>query len=183
MEIRDEIERLFQLRGDTAYFGEAVSQKEHALQTAFLAQSESASDSLIIAALLHDIGHLLHDVGENAADLGIDTAHEDVGNRWLSQWFGSAVTEPARLHVAAKRYLCTIDPAYFATLSPASVQSLHLQGGLMTAQEIAKFEAHPHYRDAVHLRRWDDQAKTVGLDVPDVSAYRAILDSVAKKEI
>ena len=144
----DEIVTLFETRGEAEYFGEPVSQREHALQAAHLAEQEGASDALIVAALLHDVGHLLHHEGEDIADKGIDARHEAVGDAWLTHYFGPEVTEPARLHVAAKRYLCTVEPEYLRQLSPASQQSLKLQNGLFSPQEVQEFEQNPHFRDA-----------------------------------
>jgi predicted HD phosphohydrolase len=122
--------------------------------------------------LLHDVGHLIHGLGEHIADEGVDSRHEEAGCAWLSRNFGPTVTEPIRLHVAAKRYLCAVEPAYQASLSPASLQSLHLQGGAMTATEVKTFEDNAHYLDAVRLRHYDDQAKVVGLEVPGLEHYR-----------
>lgn len=178
MNIVEEIIQLFATRGDSAYIGEAVSQREHALQAAALAEQDGASDSLVVAALLHDIGHLLHNLPENSADQGIDTTHETVGDTWLQHAFGPEITEPVRLHVAAKRYLCAVKPEYQAQLSTASVQSLLLQGGPMNADEVHAFESNPHYRDAIRLRRWDDLAKEVNLQVPDVEHYRSRLTAL-----
>jgi phosphonate degradation associated HDIG domain protein len=149
-----------------------VSQTEHALQAADLAAQEGASNALVVAALLHDVGHLLHTEGEDVADRGVDARHEEAGEAWLLESFGPDVTEPVRLHVAAKRYLCAVDPDYLATLSPASVRSLELQGGPMTPDEIARFERNPYCGDAVRLRRWDDAAKVPGLGVPGLDTYR-----------
>ncbi len=109
MSIVDEISELFARRGGEAYFGEPVSQLEHALQTASQAEQEGTPDTQIVAALLHDIGHLLHQLPEDIADRGVDGCHEQVGAMWLARYFPEAVTEPIRLHVAAKRYLCTVD--------------------------------------------------------------------------
>src|SRR6516225_6317978 len=117
--------------------GEPVSQTEHALQTAWAAEQAGAASALIAAALLHDIGHLLHDLPEDCAHHGIDDAHEVRGARWLVQHFGPDVTEPVRLHVPAKRYLCSTDPAYRSQLSEASELSLKLQGGPFTPAEVA----------------------------------------------
>lgn len=178
--ITDEVMDVFTQRGSEAYFGEAVTQLEHALQAAHLAVQAGASDALVVAALLHDIGHLLHSGGEDVAERGIDTRHERIGARWLSPRFGVAVSEPVRLHVAAKRYLCHTDPAYFARLSPASVQSLELQGGPMGIGESRQFERQDHWQEAVALRHWDEEAKVVGLAVPSLESYRARLIACAR---
>ncbi len=175
----DRIARLFSERGDSAYLGEEVSQSEHALQSAHLAEVEGASDELVVAALLHDIGHLVNGHDEDLADRGLDGRHEDFGARWLSATFGPAVLEPIRLHVAAKRYLCAVDPAYCDALSDASRQSLELQGGAFDAAGVASFEANPHHREAVRLRRWDDAAKVPGLDVPGLEHYRRRIEAAA----
>jgi phosphonate degradation associated HDIG domain protein len=180
MSVVEEIERLFATQGDGVYFGEDVTQLEHALQSAALAEAENAPDSLVVASLLHDIGHLLHDEGEDIADKGVDTRHEDAGNDWLVRFFGPEVTEPVRLHVAAKRYLCAVNPKYLERLSEASIKSLHLQGGPYSAEEVAEFESNPHYKAALRLRAYDDQAKIVGLDVPSVSHYRSRIEAVQK---
>ncbi|MFN7995196.1 MAG: HD domain-containing protein [Bryobacteraceae bacterium] len=178
MPISDEVIQMFEARGDEAYFGEPVSQLEHALQAAYFASRENAPAWLTVAALLHDVGHLLHDMGENVADRGIDSRHEDLGHAWLSQYFGPEITSPVRLHVAAKRYLCATDPEYLARLSPASVQSLKLQGGPFTEAGIRGFEKLPFWREALRLRRWDDLAKVPGLKVPGLEHYRQMIDAV-----
>jgi phosphonate degradation associated HDIG domain protein len=176
MTVVDEIVRLFENHGKAAYLGEPVSQEEHALQAAFLAEQERAPNHLIAAALLHDIGHLIHGLPEDIADRGIDGRHEVAGEAFLRKAFGPDVSEPVRLHVDAKRYLCSSDPHYLSQLSPASVQSLRLQGGPFSPAESAAFEKNPHAADAVRLRRWDDEAKIPGLDVPGVEHYRPVLE-------
>jgi [1-hydroxy-2-(trimethylamino)ethyl]phosphonate dioxygenase len=179
MDVVATIADLLETRGRALYFGEAVTEAEHALQSAHLADRDGADDALVAAALLHDVGHLLHKLGEDAADRGIDGRHEDVGHRWLTKWFGPAVAEPVRLHVAAKRYLCAVDPAYRARLSPASAQSLELQGGPFTPAEVAEFERDSYHAAAVRLRHWDDEAKVVGLAVPPFGHYRPRLAALA----
>lgn len=178
MGVVDTIFVLFHNNGADAYLGEKVSQQEHALQAAYLAEQAGASDTMVVSALLHDIGHLLHGLPEHIADKGIDGRHEEAGEIWLKHHAGSAVTEPLRLHVAAKRYLCAVEPDYRALLSPASIKSLQLQGGPFTDEEVEAFEENPYYQDAVHLRRWDDQAKVAGLDVPKLAHYRSRLEKV-----
>ncbi len=145
--------------GRDLYGGEPVTQLQHALQCAQLAEDEGASPALITAALLHDVGHLLEDDFEDAPEHDEDRRHEDLGDAFLSKWFGPDVTEPVRLHVAAKRYLCAVEPGYYDALSPMSRHSLMLQGGPMSEAEIADFKANPYYKDAVRLRRWDDRGK------------------------
>ena len=178
MRVVDTIFELFHTNGADAYLGEAVSQQEHALQTAYLAEQAGADDALVVSALLHDIGHLLHGLPEHIAEKGIDGRHEEAGEHWLMHHAEPVVTEPLRLHVAAKRYLCAVDPDYRALLSPESIKSLQLQGGSYTEDEVNVFEKNPCYQDAVRLRRWDDQAKVVGLDVPELAHYRSKLENV-----
>jgi len=181
--IVDEIEELFADPGTRAYLGEPVSIAEHMLQTADAAEHDGASPDLVAAALLHDLGHLLHTMAHDAADHGIDTAHEEVGARWLSTTFPESIVAPIRLHVAAKRYLCATSPGYMAVLSPASVQSLMLQGGPMTPGEAVDFESLPHSSDAVQVRRWDDRGKVAGRATPPFEHYRPLLEARARAAI
>ena len=175
-----EIERMFARRGAEGY-GEGVSQLEHALQAAALAEGEGQPAAQIVAALLHDIGHLMHDLPEDIADQGVDTQHESLASAWLSQHFGPEVSEPVRLHVAAKRYLCHADPRYFDHLSEASKLSLRLQGGRMTADEAARFEREPFRAEAIDVRRWDDEAKVVGATTPGLDHFRPLVESLLRR--
>ena len=177
--VADEILEIFAKKGETAYYGEDVSQLEHALQAARCAEERHANDALIVAALLHDIGHILEDIPEDTADLGIDAKHEEIGQDWLANRFAKSVVEPVYLHVSAKRYLCATDSKYLGKLSPASVHSLALQGGVMSPEEIQSFEKNEFYREAVALRKWDDQAKIPGLPTRKLEDYRELLNSVA----
>ncbi len=169
--------QLFAKRGASEYGGEAVTQLEHALQCAALAQAANAPDTLVAAALLHDIGHLLHDLPDEAPDQGIDDVHERLGAEWLAEHAPAAVVEPVRLHVAAKRYLCAVNAGYLERLSESSRVSLALQGGPMTPAETAEFEQNPHWRDAVRLRCWDDEAKVVGAVTPSLEDLRGTLEA------
>jgi len=170
---------LFARSGDSQYGHEAVSQREHALQAAWFAERAGAPPALIAAALLHDVGHLLHDLAEDAPEQGIDDRHEELAAQWLAERFGPEVVEPVRLHVAAKRYLCTTDPEYDRLLSPPSRLSLRLQGGPMTPEETAAFESGPHGRAAIDLRRWDDAAKVPGLPTPGLEHFAPALTAAA----
>lgn len=167
----DHIIEVLESGGASLYFGEAVTQLEHALQAAALAEHAGASDALVVAALLHDIGHLVHGLDEDIAVQGVDAHHEDVGHLWLADHFGPAVIEPIRLHVAAKRFLCAADPAYTSSLSPASRASLELQGGPMSQDEMEVFGRLPWAHQAVAVRLWDDEAKVPGLMVPELDHY------------
>jgi [1-hydroxy-2-(trimethylamino)ethyl]phosphonate dioxygenase len=167
----ESIHDLFARKGASLYGGEAVTQTEHALQAATLAECSGAAPASIAAALLHDVGHLLHDLPDNVAALGTDDIHEQLGYHWLCDHFPPEVSEPVRNHVDAKRYLCAVDREYFDTLSPASVQSLSLQGGPMTAEECKIFEAGPFFEQSVELRRWDDQAKIPNLKTPRLEHF------------
>jgi [1-hydroxy-2-(trimethylamino)ethyl]phosphonate dioxygenase len=171
----DELLDLLSEQAKGAYFGEPVSVLEHCLQCAHFAEQSKAGPATIAAALLHDIGHVLHGLPEDIAKHGLDGAHEDVAATYLAGLFGEDVTETVRLHVSAKRYLCATDPGYFAQLSPASVESLHIQGGPMSDEEVAAFEALPTASIAVQLRRWDDEAKIPNLNVPGLAHYRPVL--------
>ena len=171
---------LLEGKGRAAYYGEAVTQAEHALQAAHFARRAGAQDALVLAALLHDIGHLVVEVPDDIADWTTDARHEETGAQWLARHFGPEVCEPVRLHVAAKRYLCATDPAYRARLSVASVHTLALQGGPMDADGCARFEASPWHRDAVRLRFFDETAKVAGLATEPFAAYAPLLARLAR---
>lgn len=174
------LENLYAERGTKRYGLNSISQLEHALQGAALAAADGDPESLVVAALLHDVGHMIHDLGEAPAKRGVDDRHEMLGADFLGRWFGPAVTEPIRLHVPAKRYLCAVEASYVAKLSPDSVRSLALQGGPMSAAEIADFESTAHWRDAVKLRRYDERAKVPGLEVPPFSFYAGRIAALAR---
>ena len=165
------IAELFAGPGARDYLGEPVTIGIHMRQAGALAEAAGAEQPLVAAALLHDIGHLRQES---------DSRHGDAGAQWLSQWFGPAVTEPVRLHVAAKRYLCASEPGYFQRLSAESVRTLALQGGPMTADQVAAFEALPFARDAVAVRRWDDEAKDPAVTSPEFSHFEALLKALAR---
>jgi phosphonate degradation associated HDIG domain protein len=182
MTIADEVFRIFGQRGAGAYFGEHISMTEHALQAAYFAREESAPAALVVAALLHDIGHLVEDVPDDLSDWKADAHHEEVGARWLERRLPPEVSGPVRLHVPAKRYLCATDPHYVAMLSHASLVTLQLQGGPMQSDELLQFETQRYSQDAIRLRRWDDQGKITGLKTPGLTEYRELIEELARRD-
>ena len=169
-----DIERLFRDLGHIEYSGEGVTQLEHALQAAQLAESENAGDELVTAALLHDLGHLLNMQGETPTARGIDDQHQYYSIPFLRPLFPPAIVEAIRLHVDAKRALCALEPEYYAGLSEDSKRSLTLQGGIFSRAEVESFMAKPFAPNAVRVRRWDDRAKVPGHATPALSHYLAI---------
>ena len=167
------LQRLFDalVTADRLYGGEAVTQRDHALQCAWLAERDGAGPELIVAALLHDAGHLVHHLGDDCALSGVDDQHERTGAALVAQVLPTAVSEPIRLHVAAKRWLCARADGYRSGLSPASLTSLSLQGGSFTPDEADRFLRQPYAAEAISLRRWDDLAKTPGLAVPELEHF------------
>jgi phosphonate degradation associated HDIG domain protein len=162
-------------KGQHRYGLHDVTQLQHALQSALFTEQAGSPPALIAAAMLHDIGHMVHDLGDNPAADGLDDQHELLGHAFLVRYFPAEVTEPVRLHVAAKRYLCATEPDYFALLSPDSVLSLRLQGGPMSLPEVAAFRAEPHAEAAVLLRRCDDAAKVKDLQTPGIEHFAPYL--------
>ncbi|MFE6866785.1 TauD/TfdA family dioxygenase [Kitasatospora sp. NPDC057692] len=181
----DELAALFAGEGAGEYLGEAVTMAEHMLQAGALAEAAGAAPQLVAAALLHDVGHFFDEHGQGSAhghDLmqGQDNRHSHTGADRLARWFGPEVTGPVRLHVAAKRYLCAVEPDYRARLSEASEYTLRVQGGPMSEREAADFAAHPGAEDAVAVRRWDEQAKEAGAATPGFAHFRPLLASLMR---
>ncbi|MBL8816701.1 MAG: HD domain-containing protein [Planctomyces sp.] len=175
----DQILTVFREKGHRHY-GENVSELEHALQTAEFAHQFGEPDAVVLSCLLHDYGHMLHDLGEDIAQQGVDAQHEELGARLLTELFPPEIVEPVRLHVAAKRYLCWKEPAYIEGLSTSSQQSLELQGGPMSDSEAAQFEALPHFKAAVQVRKYDDMGKVPGMKTASVESYRDLIQRFLK---
>ncbi len=177
-----DISQLLTVEGDNQYGGEAVSQLEHALQCASLAEEAGETPHTITAALLHDIGHLLAKTGRiqtTATSDNGDDLHQYVALPFLRGLFSGAVLEPIRLHVDAKRYLCATDQTYWSTLSTASKHSLVVQGGIYTPPQAAEFEEQAFAHEAVRLRRYDDLAKVPQALTPKLPHFLKIMHSVA----
>ena len=169
--LRHELLDIFAGRATRRYGLSEINQLQHALQAAALAEADGAPPATVLASLLHDVGHMIHHLGEDPAARGLDDVHEELGARWLAERFGPEVSEPVRLHVAAKRYLCAAEPDYFGKLSPDSVRSLALQGGPMSADEAEAFRCHPQFTEAVRLRRYDEAAKDPRARTPDFDHF------------
>jgi len=175
----DDLLALFESNVATAMYDEVVTEREHALQAAQLAEAAGAGDATVAAALLHDVGRLL--LPTEGDLVAADRAHDRVGERHLQQWFGPEVTAPVGLHVAAKRYLCATEPEYRSRLSPVSIRSLEVQGGPMSATEVEAFRAGEGWEVAVQLRRWDDEAKREDHRTRAVVDYRPLLERLVDR--
>ena len=169
---------IFERRGAESYLGEPVTMSQHMLQGAVLAEREGASDELIAAALLHDIGHYTSEFGPYSPDDTEDNHHDEAGAKVLEHFFPAVITECVRLHVAAKRYLCATDATYYGKLSQASRHTLELQGGPMSAEETAAFRRNPFYKEAVRVRLWDEGGKDPHMKTPPFRHYVPVLQRV-----
>lgn len=169
---------IFERRGGEEYLGEPVTMAEHMLQGAHLAEQQGESEDIIVATLLHDIGHFTSEFGTFSMADTHDKHHEEAGAKVLEGFFPSIVTDCVRHHVAAKRYICATDPKYFGQLSIASIHSLKLQGGPMTAEEVAAFEKQPNVRQIVKVRYLDDAGKVAGMITPGFAHYAPMVQRV-----
>lgn len=174
----EELERLFDSEGGREYLGESVTVADHMLLTASAARHSGAAPEMVVACLFHDVGHFMGAMSGLALMEGSDNQHEDIAAQWLGQWFGPEITEPVRLHVAAKRYLCATDASYYDRLSDASKFTMRVQGGDMSAEEVAAFAAEEYADAACQLRRFDDLGKNTGAPRPVLADFRADVDAL-----
>jgi len=174
--VLEQIKSYLEVAGEDLYGDECISQLEHAKQCAMHAELNGSTPALIAAALLHDIGHLVDKKFQMGQENEIDRYHETIGAAYLSKSFPPSVTEPIRMHVLAKRYLCAVEDGYFENLSSASVRSLKLQGGVFTASEAEEFLRQPFAEDAVNLRRWDELAKVPDCETPTLNHLMGYVD-------
>jgi [1-hydroxy-2-(trimethylamino)ethyl]phosphonate dioxygenase len=174
---------IFTRRGADSYLGEAVTMSEHMLQAALLAETAGATEELVAASLLHDIGHYTNEFPEDALEQGINNFHDQAGAALLAPYFPPLVVACTRWHVQAKRYLCAVEPGYFERLSAASVHTLNLQGGPMNAVEVADFACQPYRDDILAVRRFDEQAKVAGVTTPSFDYYAPLLQRLVKRPV
>lgn len=172
---------IFDRRGGEEYLGEDVTMAEHMLQGATIAEQNGQSEEIIVGALLHDIGHFTSEFGTYHPDDTEDRHHEDAGAEVLEQFFPSVITDCVRFHVAAKRYLCATKPSYFDRLSAASVHTLELQGGPMSADEVAEFEKNPNLKEIIAVRYLDEAGKRAGMETPDYWHFAPMVQRMVER--
>ena len=181
--IVDFLGSIFDRRGGEEYLGEPVSMGQHMLQGATMAEEAGHPEDIIVGALLHDIGHFTSEFGTFTMEDTEDRHHEDAGAEVLERFFPSVITDCVRYHVAAKRYLCATRPAYFDQLSEASVHSLMLQGGPMTAEEITAFETLPNLRQIITVRYLDDAGKRPDMETPDFWHFAPMVQRMVDRHL
>ncbi len=179
----DKLQGLFDAIATTSYLGEPVTIAEHMLQSAACAKRDGAGDALIAAALLHDVGYYVDPNPDNENETDQKKRHDKAAARLLASVLPPAVTEPIRLHVDAKRYLCAVEPSYYDKLSDASIHTMSLQGGIMTNDDADVFAGEPYSDDAVRMRRWDEEGKDPDVDVPGFETYRAMLERLVRDHV
>jgi predicted HD phosphohydrolase len=173
-----EVRELFNLAKADEYLGEDITLVEHMIQCAELARKEGAPSWLVIAALLHDIGHILVPDAAAAQDSGVDLHHDEVGAQWIAERFPDNVVQAVRLHVDAKKYLVATDSSYYGKLSAASQITLAIQGGVFTEQEAEIFLNLPYAAEAIRLRLWDDAGKIRGAATASLLDFESEMDQV-----
>lgn len=174
---------IFARRGGEEYLGEPVTMAQHMLQGATIAEQNGMPEEIIVGALLHDIGHFTSEFGTYHPDDTKDRHHEDAGAEVLEQFFPSVITDCCRYHVAAKRYLCATKPEYFNRLSAASVHTLELQGGPMSAEEVAAFEANPNLKEIIQVRYLDEAGKRADMETPDFAHFAPMVQRMVDKHM
>ncbi|MCE8512546.1 HD domain-containing protein [Ruegeria pomeroyi] len=174
---------IFARRGGEEYLGEPVTMAQHMLQGATIAEQNGLPEEIIVGALLHDIGHFTSEFGTYHPDDTEDRHHEDAGEAVLAPFFPPVITDCVKYHVAAKRYLCATRPAYFARLSPASVHTLELQGGPMTAEEVAEFERNPNIEAIIQVRYLDEAGKRADMETPDFDHFAPMVQRMVDRHL
>ena len=172
------LEDIFERRGGEEYLGEPVTMAQHMLQGATIAEKNGMPEVVIVAALLHDIGHFTSEFGTYSPDDTHDRHHEEAGAEVLAAFFPTLVTDCVRYHVAAKRYLCATKPEYFDRLSAASVHTLRLQGGPMDAEEVAEFQKNPNLEQIIQVRYLDEAGKHPDMETPPFAHFAPMVQRI-----
>lgn len=180
--IREELLEIYGRRATNRYGLSDVTQLQHALQTATNAEAAGEPPAIIIACLLHDVGHMIHDLGEDFLERGDDDTHEARGAAWIAQRFAADVSEPVRLHVPAKRYLCAVE-GHFEKLAKDSRRSLELQGGPMSPEEVAAYRREAFADAAVRVRRYCDASKNPRATTPPFEHFLSYAEALAAAAI
>lgn len=199
---REIVQQLFDFikaQGDADYISEPISQLEHSLQAAQLAQNAGADDETVLGALLHDVGRFIPAADKMPKMIATDgtyvgrASHEVVGERYLRELgFGEKVCQLVAAHVMAKRYLTAVDKEYYDGLSNSSKNTLRMQvssrfyfwcldidvdieqGGIFNDTQIKKAQEDPWLEAKLQVRRWDDQAKVPDMKTAPLSAYEEL---------
>ncbi|WP_170391248.1 (R)-1-hydroxy-2-trimethylaminoethylphosphonate oxygenase [Ruegeria arenilitoris] len=174
---------IFDRRGGEEYLGEPVTMAQHMLQGATIAEQNGMPEEIIVGALLHDIGHFTSEFGTYHPDDTVDRHHEDAGAEVLERFFPSVITDCCRYHVAAKRYLCATRPEYFNRLSAASIHTLDLQGGPMSAEEVAAFEANPNLKEIIQVRYLDEAGKRPDMDTHGFDHFAPMVQRMVDRHL
>ena len=174
---------IFERRGGEEYLGELVTMAQHMLQGATIAEQNGMAEEIIVGALLHDIGHFTSEFGAYHPDDTEDRHHENAGAEVLAQFFPSVITDCCRYHVAAIRYLCATRPEYFDHLSAASVHTLELQGGPMSAEEVTEFEANPNLKEIIQVRYLDEAGKRTDMETPGFVHFAPMVQRMVDKHM
>ncbi len=175
MNIIDKIISNF-MNNKSLYIGEKVTISEHMIQSAMIAEKAKSPNSLICSCLLHDYGHFILEDPDKLVKKKIDGKHEDIGYEYLKRFFNKNVVEPIKYHVLAKRYLAR-EKKYYQILSPASITSLDLQGGIMNDEEVKEFQKEKFFDDSIKLRKFDEAAKKTDIEMKDINDYKSLLKS------
>ncbi|KAG4428915.1 hypothetical protein IFR05_015602 [Cadophora sp. M221] len=165
-------------QGSSDYLGENVSQLQHSLQAAYLANQAGADNETVLAALLHDVGRFIPQsmempkmIAPGGTFIG-RASHEVLGERYLRELgFSEKICQLVGAHVMAKRYLTAVDGKYYEGLSRSSKQTLELQGGIFTPEQVKQAQKDPWLEQKLAVRRWDDLAKDPNLKVEPLSFY------------
>jgi [1-hydroxy-2-(trimethylamino)ethyl]phosphonate dioxygenase len=177
------IEDIFHRRGAESYLGEDVTMSQHMLQAAARAENENRDDEVVVAALLHDIGHYTNEFPEDALEQGMDNFHQNAGARVLEGHFPKRIVDCVKFHVDAKRYLCATREDYYEDLSEASKHSLKLQGGPYSKQEVEAFSGQDFLDDILTVRICDDLGKDASMVTPNFAHFRPLLEKAVIQSI